>query len=94
MADEAARKARARLVADVCVQRYMSGENFLERFAELKGAVTFKRQDLIEEGHWAELPGLEYPVAGAARLCANELAGMSIPNNPAAESMANGPGTG
>lgn len=94
LAEQAARNARARLVADVCVQRYISGENFAERFAELKDAVTFKRQDLIEDGHWAVLPGLENPIPGAARLCANELAGMNIPNNPAAKSMDSGLGTG
>lgn len=90
MADEAAQKARARLVAQVCVQRYIQGENFASRFAELEDAVTFKRQDLIEEGRWTDLPGIEEPVPGAARLCANELAGMSIPNNPAAKAMDNG----
>lgn len=86
MADEAARKARARLMSDVYVPRYIHGENFASRFAELEDAVTFKRQDLIEDGHWTELPGIEAPIPGAARLCANELARMSIPNNPAAKS--------
>lgn len=87
MADEAARKASARLVAQVCVQRYIQGDNFASRFAELEDAVTFKRQDLIEDGRWTDLPGIEEPVPGAARLCANELADMSIPNNPAVESI-------
>lgn len=86
MADEAARKARAQLVSEVCVNRYINGDNFASRFAELKDAVTFKRQDLIEDGHWTELPGIEEPIPGAVRLCANELAGMNIPNNPAAKS--------
>lgn len=85
MAEEAADRARARLVANVCVQRYISADRFASRFIELKNAVTFKREDLIQDGGWTTLPGVDEPVPGAARLCANELARMNVPNIPVAE---------
>jgi len=86
MAAEAAAAARARLVAEVCVERYISADRFASRFAELKDAGTFKREDIIAEGRWTDLPGVEEPVGNAARLCANELVRMHLPSNPANES--------
>lgn len=85
MADEAADEARAQLVADVCVERYVSSEGFAERLVKLKEASSWDREEMIEKGEWMKLPGIEDPSATAADLCAEELAGMKVPEQPTAE---------
>lgn len=85
MAEEATDKARAQLVADICVHRYVSSEGFANRLVKLKEANSWDREDLIAEGEWTKLPGIEEPVENAADLCAGELAGMEVPNDPPAQ---------
>lgn len=85
MAEEAAEKARAQLVADVCVERYVSSEGFAGRLAKLKEGNSWDREEMIEKGGWTKLPGIEDPIGEAADLCGNELAGMKVPEQPAAE---------
>lgn len=83
MAEEAADKARAELIANVCVERYVSSEGFAERLAKLKEGNTWDREDMIEEGGWTKLPGIEEPGDEAADLCGNKLAEMEVPEQPA-----------
>lgn len=93
MADEAADKARAQLVADVCVERYVNSGGFAGRLAKLKEGNAWDRQEMIEKGDWLELPGIENPSDNAADLCVNELVSMEMPGQSettASESEKNG----
>lgn len=85
LAADAAKDARAQLVASVCVQRYVSGDRFASRLATLKEASSWDREDLIAKGTWTDLPGIEEPVANAADLCASRLAEMDAPETPVSE---------
>lgn len=80
MAEQAARDARAELVASVCVNKFVTAENAAEKLASLKDASSWSRDDIIEEGGWALLTGMEKSVPGAADLCADQLVAMdSLP---------------
>lgn len=85
MVDEAAHKARARLIAGVCVERYVSSEGFAVRLAKLKEGSRWDREEQIEEGNWTKLPGIEDPVDEATDICVDELVGMKIPDKSASE---------
>jgi hypothetical protein len=85
MAEQAARDARAALVASVCVQKFVAAEDAAEKLASLKGASRWSRSDLIEDGGWAKLTGMEKSVPGAADLCADELVAMDSLPEPTIE---------
>lgn len=91
MAEEAADKARAELIANVCVERYVSADGFAERLAKLKEGNSWDREEMIEEGGWTKLAGIEDSGEEAADLCGNELAGMKVPEQPAAETAESEP---
>jgi hypothetical protein len=79
MAEAAAEKARAELVASVCVERFVSSADFAEQLAALKEANSWDRDEFILEGDWTALVGVEDAVSGAADLCAQRLAEMQAP---------------
>jgi hypothetical protein len=79
MAERAARQARAELVATVCVQRFLDASDSRAQLASLKETNSWQRDDFIEKGGWATLPGLDKPVASSADLCAERLAAMELP---------------
>jgi predicted dienelactone hydrolase len=76
MAAQAARDARAELVASVCVDNFVASENSAAQLVALKETSSWKRDDLIEDGGWAKLAGMEKSVPGAADLCAKQLVAM------------------
>lgn len=76
MAQEAARDARAELVAAVCVENFVAGEGAAAQLVALKEASRWSRDDLIEDGGWAKLTGLEESVPGAANRCADQLVAL------------------
>lgn len=76
MAEKAARDARAKLVASVCVEKFATQADAASKFAALKEASSWQRDKFIEDGGWAMLVGMEKPVPGAADACASQLAGM------------------
>lgn len=82
MEAQAAQDAREQLVASICVDRFVKGPNASAQLAALKEAGTWERDDLIEEGGWITIDGLEDQVSGAADVCAEKLAAME--NIPAA----------
>ncbi len=84
MASDAADQARARLVADVCVERFSQSPDFGAQLASLKDTSSYQRDDIIEEGGWVTLAGMEKPLADAADLCAERLVTMEAPAQAAA----------
>lgn len=91
MATAAARDARAEVVASICVANFMAGPGVEARLTDLKETATWRRTRFIEDGSWAQVAGLDGSVAGASRLCAERLMGMSPPAGelPASEASAN-----
>jgi hypothetical protein len=85
MAKMAARDARAELAAAVCVNKFVSAANAAESLAKLKDASYWQRDDLIEEGGWTKLAGMDSGVPGAADLCVDKLVAMENP--PAEKSL-------
>ena len=80
MAEKAARDARAKLVASVCVEKFTAQADAATKFAALKEASSWQRDKFIEDGGWAMLIGMEKSVPGAADACASQLASMdSLP---------------
>jgi hypothetical protein len=78
MADKAVRDARAELAANVCVQRFVDASDARAQLAALKKTSSWQRDDFIEKGGWAKLPGLDKPVAAAAERCAERLAAIDL----------------
>jgi alpha/beta superfamily hydrolase len=85
MADASVKDARAQLVAGICVDRYIRGEELASRMTKFKEANSWDQRKLIEAGKWAEVPGVKDTVANAARLCAEQLAEIDVPAAPAAD---------
>ncbi len=80
MAEKAARDARAELVASVCIEKFVAQSDATAKFAALKEASSWQRDEFIEEGGWATLLGMEKAVPGAASACADQLTAMeSLP---------------
>ncbi len=79
MAENSADGARAQLVAGVCVERFVSSDQFASDLATLKEASSWDRDNLIEDGQWTMMAGLDEPVADAADLCAERLSAMEVP---------------
>ncbi|MGY3622512.1 hypothetical protein [Bradyrhizobium sp. USDA 10063] len=79
MVGKAVQDARAELAANVCVQRFVDASDARAQLAALKKTDSWRRDDFIEEGGWATLPGLDKPVTAAAERCAERLAAMELP---------------
>lgn len=79
MATKAAADARTELAASVCLHQFVNGPHAKSQLASLKGVDSWKRDSFIEAGGWVTLPGAEKPVAGAARLCADQLLDAQLP---------------
>jgi hypothetical protein len=79
MAQNAATQARAKLIANACVERFASADKFANRFEEFKAASAYDRERMIEKGNWATLPGIEDPVPSAADRCADRVADLESP---------------
>lgn len=76
MATDSARDARAELVANLCVENFVTGVNASQNLAELKETSSYQRRGFITDGGWVTLAGMEREAPGAAELCANQLAAM------------------
>jgi acetyl-CoA acetyltransferase len=79
MAADAAKQARAELVAAVCVERFLGASDAPAQLAALKEESNWTRDDFIDKGGWTKLPGLDKTVPQAAGLCAERLADASLP---------------
>ena len=79
MAMDAGDESRAELVAAACVKKYTAHDTFAADLAALKEASSWKQGDIVADGGWATLAGMEEPLDDAARLCANQLVAMEVP---------------
>ena len=79
MAEEAAEQSAAKLAAAVCVERFINAQDAAAQLAALKETSNWKQKSFVEDGNWTTLAGMEKPVSGAAKLCADQLADMELP---------------
>ena len=79
MVENATEETRAQLVASVCVEKFVNSDQFSDRLTVLKAADSWDRDNLIEDGGWVQLVGMDEPVSDAADLCAERLAEMEVP---------------
>lgn len=76
MAESAREEGRAELAAQLCVNRFVAAPGAAETLESLKEASSWDRDDLIEKGGWANLPGNVAVIDGSIDLCAEKLAAM------------------
>jgi hypothetical protein len=76
VAQQAAHNARAELAAAACVDKFLSTENAADNLGKLKDASHWEQDDLIKEGGWARLAGMDESVPGAVDKCADALLAM------------------
>ncbi|MGH7033479.1 MAG: hypothetical protein ACREFL_07100 [Stellaceae bacterium] len=74
MANKAADGASAKLAAAICAVQFANDPAATVQRAALNKLNTWQRADFITKGGWAILPGMKDPVAGAADLCAEQVA--------------------
>ena len=79
MASDARSEGRIQLAADVCVARFKGSDGFAMQLADLKKEDSWKQDDFVAAGGWVTLAGLDDPVAGSAKLCAEMLTKMDAP---------------
>lgn len=84
MAEDAARDARAELASAICVHRFAEAPDASTKWAELKDASSYERDNLIEDAGWTTFAAMEEAVPGAADMCADNLVAMeSLPTTSA-----------
>jgi hypothetical protein len=82
MALMSARDARAELVANLCVEKFVSAAD---------ASQSYQRDSFITDGGWINLAGMKNKAPGAADLCADKLAAMdAIPARSASPSQTSG----
>jgi hypothetical protein len=84
MAEDAAQDARAHLVANLCVEKFVSSVNATSNLAELKEASSLQRDNFITDGGWVTIAGMTDDAPGAAEMCADQLMALeSLPTGAA-----------
>lgn len=80
MAADFATLARAKLAAASCVNNFAQRADAEKQLAALKGMPNdYDRRNMIRDGGWAKIPGINEPISGAAELCAKNLSVMVLP---------------
>jgi len=79
LSSAAADGARANLAAAYCVTQFKSDPAEATQLISLNKIDRWERASFITKGGWATLPGTKDPVSGAAELCSQQLADMSVP---------------
>ncbi|MBZ9672806.1 hypothetical protein FJ970_12790 [Mesorhizobium sp. B2-1-8] len=91
MAKTSAIKARAELVANLCVQKFVTASDASQNLAKLKETSSYQRDGFISDGGWVKLAGMKKDAPGAADLCADKLAAMdAIPAHDVSQNQTNG----
>lgn len=60
-------------LAPICVVQFNQGQDKEEKLKALKETSSWSRDDYVEKGGWATMPGSETPVTGVAAQCAELL---------------------
>lgn len=76
MAERAGRNARAALVAEICVQKFVSSSDAAENLKALKAVSYWERNSFVEKGGWLTIAGVKKPSADAADRCVEALVKM------------------
>lgn len=85
MAEQALEDGREKLVAAICVDKFISDTGAADNLSKLKEVSSYKQDDFIKDGGWSTVNGLDEQVSGAADLCAERLAELdAIPKTPVA----------
>lgn len=84
-ADAAGEQAAAQLAANICSHRFLAAPNAAAQLADFKKTDSWKRDTFVEDGGWVTFAGMEEPVDGAAKLCADQLASAELPATAAAD---------
>ena len=80
MAATASRDASERLVASICVERFLAAPSAAGQLVALKEVKSWEQDSFIEDGGWIHMQFLDQQVTGAADLCADQLVAMeSVP---------------
>ncbi|TAX63643.1 hypothetical protein ELI03_36060 [Rhizobium leguminosarum] len=85
MEEIAVRNARAELVADMCVQKFIASSDAEAKLEALKAKSSWERDDFIQDGGWTTIAGIKDTVPNAAETCAHRLVDMknlASPNVP------------
>ena len=80
MAKKAAEGAGASLAAAVCAVQFENDPAHMSQLASLNKAERWDRASFITKGGWANLPGMNEPLPGAADLCAQQLTTAPLPS--------------
>jgi pimeloyl-ACP methyl ester carboxylesterase len=78
-ADLAVAHMKARLAANLCVNRFEGAADASAQFAVLKKTGGWQQSEWIEKGGWVTLPGGKRPVQGAADICVQKLLTATLP---------------
>jgi hypothetical protein len=62
----------------VCVDRFRQQPDAAAALNRLKQTSSWQRQDLVERGGWATMPGNDRPNSGLARACAETLSNLTL----------------
>ncbi len=73
MAKESANAALVAAFAPICVERFMGQADAPMKLAEFQKTSSWQRQQVVEKGGWATLPGSKEPNAKVAGACAEQL---------------------
>ena len=60
----------------------------MARLAALKEASSWERENIVEDGGWVVLTGMDEAVPGAAEACADQLVAMDSLPGPAVDNPA------
>lgn len=73
LAEDAGSSTRAELVANLCVERFVTGRKASQKLVELKDTSTYQRDTFITEGGWVKFAGMVRETPGATDRCADQL---------------------
>lgn len=76
MAKHAREDARERLLASICVDKFIAARDAKRNLRELKSVTSTERDDFIESGGWADIGSSLAGTLGAVDLCAEKLVAM------------------
>ena len=74
MASAQARQEVIAALVPICLDQYEHDPNSSATIAELKGASTYKRRDILMEAGWATMPGSTDANSNLASACVQEIA--------------------
>lgn len=73
---DATESAVVSALAPICVDQFQRADNAAANLVSLKQASFYERDDFVEKGGWATLPGSDKPSAGVAKACAKILSDL------------------